>query len=224
MKGRCSFTFPFVLQMSKDVPLCPQMNVFPFQTPQDVHRIHFLFQITGQEVDVVFRDSKAAVTEYLLERHHGTAHQHPLFGEGMPEAVNAGLLQAPLVAIVPDGMIIAASGELFAVDGAEQPILSFPWEKCAKKRLLFLTQKGVSLFFLFLYIADQLCWRTVHDAAEIGQCFCGHDTVMPQPLKRSCVDPLIRQIVVGYSVFLHELPHGRKRDRHSITSMLLYVA
>ena len=49
--------------------------------------------------------------QYLLEHHHGAAHGCPFFGERMPKTVNTCLFQPSFVAIVPNGMVAAASCE-----------------------------------------------------------------------------------------------------------------
>ena len=94
-----------------------------FQTAKNVDFVHVLLQVGGQDVQVVFGDVQAAVSEYLLERNHRAAHGDPFLCEGVAEAMDTSFFDAAQVAIVPQGMIAAASGELVAVDGDEEPIV-----------------------------------------------------------------------------------------------------
>ena len=98
-------------------------NPFLLQTADNVHLVNVLFQVAGKDVQIVFCNGKATVSEYLLERDHGTAHCSPFLCEGVAEAVNARLFQAPFVAVVPNGVIATASGQLLAIDGTEKPVL-----------------------------------------------------------------------------------------------------
>ena len=109
--------------MCKDDDLRPHPDTFLFQASENVHLVHVLFQIARQNIQIVLCDGKTAMTEYLLERDHRTAHDRPFLRKGMTEPVNACLLQSPCVAIVPDGMIATASRQLLSVDGTEQPVI-----------------------------------------------------------------------------------------------------
>ena len=109
--------------MCKDDALRPHPDTFLFQASENVHLVHVLFQIARQNIQIVLRDCKTAMTEYLLERDHRTAHDRPFLRKGMTEPVNACLLQSPFVAIVPDGVIATASRQLLSVDGTEQPVI-----------------------------------------------------------------------------------------------------
>ena len=93
-----------------------------FQTTDDVDFVHVFLQVRGQDVQVVFGDVKAAVSEYLLERNHRAAHGDPFLCEGVTEAVDSCSFDAAQVAIVPQGMIATASGELVTVGGDEEPV------------------------------------------------------------------------------------------------------
>ena len=97
--------------------------MFLLQTADDIDLIHVLLQITGQDIQIVLCNCKTAMAEYLLERDHRTAHDGPFLSEGMPETVNSRLLQAPLMAIIPNSMIATAPRELFSIYGAEQPVI-----------------------------------------------------------------------------------------------------
>ena len=98
-------------------------NPLLLQASDNVHLVHVLFQVAGQDIQIVFRDCQAAMPQYLLERHHGAAHGCPFLGKRMPKTVNAGLLQPSFVAIVPNGMVAAASRELLSVHRTEKPII-----------------------------------------------------------------------------------------------------
>ena len=100
--------------------------MFLFQTADDIHLLNVLLDVAGQHVQIVLRDGKATVSEYLLESNHRTAHGCPLLCECMPEPMNASLLQSPFVAVVPNGMITTASGELLSIDRTEKPIFLPP--------------------------------------------------------------------------------------------------
>ena len=93
-----------------------------FQTADNVDFVHVLLQVRGQDVQVVFGDIEAALTEYLLERNHRAAHGDPFLCEGVTEAMDSCSFDTADVAIVPQGMIATASGELVAVGGDEEPI------------------------------------------------------------------------------------------------------
>ena len=97
--------------------------MFLFQTADNVDIIHVFLQVTCQYVQVVFGNSKAAVTEYLLERDHRAAHGDPFLCKGMAETMHARFVDAPIVTIIPKCVVAAASGELFPVGGAEEPIV-----------------------------------------------------------------------------------------------------
>ena len=97
-----------------------------FQTAKNVDFVHVLLQVGGQDVQVVFGDVQAAVSEYLLERNHRAAHGDPFLCEGVAEAMDTSFFDTAQVAIVPQGMIAAAPGELVAVDGDEEPIVGLP--------------------------------------------------------------------------------------------------
>ena len=62
------------------------------------------------------------MTEYLLERNHRATHGDPFLCEGVAEAMDSRSFYTAQVAVVPQGMIAAASGELVAIDGDEEPI------------------------------------------------------------------------------------------------------
>ena len=62
------------------------------------------------------------MSEYLLERNNRAAHGDPFLCEGVTEAVNSCSFDTADVAIVPQGMIAAASGKLVAVGGDEEPV------------------------------------------------------------------------------------------------------
>ena len=110
-------------EMMGDDALRTHFDPLLFQTADDIHFLNVLLEVACQNVQVVFRNGKATVSEYLLERDHGTAHGCPFLCEGVAEAVNARLFQAPFVAVVPNGVIATASGQLLAIDGTEQPVL-----------------------------------------------------------------------------------------------------
>ena len=98
-------------------------DTFLLQTTDDVHPVYVLFQVAGKDVQIVFCNGKATVSEYLLERDHGTAHCSPFLCEGVAEPMNPRLFQAPFVAVVPNGVIATAAGQLLAIDGTEKPVL-----------------------------------------------------------------------------------------------------
>jgi len=109
-------------EMMGDDALRTHFDPFLFQTADDIHFLNVLLEVACQNVQVVFRNGKATVSEYLLESDHRTAHCRPFLSECMPEAMNARLFQSPFMAVVPNGMITTASGELLAIDRAEKPI------------------------------------------------------------------------------------------------------
>lgn len=113
-------------EMMGDDALRTHFDPFLFQTSDDIHLLNVLLEVACQNVQVVFRNSKATVSEYLLESNHRTAHGRPLLSECMPEPMDTRLFQSPFVAVVPNGMITTASGELFPIDGAEKPIFHTP--------------------------------------------------------------------------------------------------
>ena len=137
MMGRSDGFSPFDMQLMKDDAemmiddgemmgddaLRTHFDPFLFQTADDIHFLNVLLEVACQNVQVVFRNGKATVSEYLLESDHRTAHCRPLLSECMPEAMNARLFQSPFMAVVPNGMITTASGELLAIDRAEKPVL-----------------------------------------------------------------------------------------------------
>ena len=104
------------LMRCDDLTRFAQFYVFLFQTANNIDLIHVLLQIAGQNIQIILRNGKAAVSQYLLERDHRAAHGDPFLCKGVPEAVNTGLFQPLEVAIVPQCMITAASGKLFPVD------------------------------------------------------------------------------------------------------------
>ena len=110
-------------EMMGDDALRTHFDPFLFQTADDIHFLNVLLEVACQNVQVVFRNSKATVSEYLLESDHRTAHGCPFLCECMPEPMNPRLFQAPFVAIVPNGVIATAAGELLAIDGTEKPVL-----------------------------------------------------------------------------------------------------
>ena len=113
-------------EMMGDDALRTHFDPFLFQTADNIHFLNVLLEVACQNVQVVFRNGKATVSEYLLESDHRTAHCRPLLSECMPEAMNARLFQSPFMAVVPNGMIATASRELFPIDGAEKPIFHAP--------------------------------------------------------------------------------------------------
>ena len=136
MMGRSDDFSPFDIEMMKDDAemmiddgermgddaLRTHFDPFLFQTADDIHLLYVLLEVACQHVQVVFRYGKATVSEYLLESDHRTAHGCPLLCECMPEPMDTRLFQSPFVAVVPNGMITTASGELLAIDRAEKPI------------------------------------------------------------------------------------------------------
>ena len=140
MMGRSDDFSPFDMQLMKDDAemiiddgemmgdddLRTHFDPFLFQTADDIHLLNVLLEVACQNVQVVFRNGKTTVSEYLLESDHRTAHCRPFLSECMPEPMDTRLLQSPFVAVVPNGMITTASGELFPIDGAEKPIFHAP--------------------------------------------------------------------------------------------------
>ena len=109
-----------------DDALRTHFDPFLFQTANDIHLLNVLLEVACQNVQVVFRNGKATVSEYLLESDHRTAHCRPLLSECMPEPMDTRLFQSPFVAVVPNGMITTASGELLAINGTEKPVFLSP--------------------------------------------------------------------------------------------------
>ena len=109
-------------EMMGDDALRTHFDPFLFQTADDIHLLNVLLEVACQNVQVVIRNGKATVSEYLLESDHRTAHCRPFLSECMPEPMDTRLFQSPFVAVVPNGMITTASGELLAIDRAEKPI------------------------------------------------------------------------------------------------------
>ena len=138
MMGRSDDFSPFDMQLMKDDAemmiddgemmgddaLRTHFDPFLFQTSDDIHLLNVLLEVACQNVQVVFRNGKATVSEYLLERDHGTAHCSPFLCEGVAEPMNPRLFQAPFVAVVPNGVIATASGELLSIDRAEKPVIN----------------------------------------------------------------------------------------------------
>ena len=136
MMGRSDDFSPFDIEMMKDDAemmiddgemmgddaLRTHFDPFLFQTADDIHLLNVLLEVACQNVQVVFRNGKATVSVYLLESNHRTAHCRPLLSKCMPEPMDTRLFQSPVVAVVPNGMITTASGELLAIDRAEKPI------------------------------------------------------------------------------------------------------
>ena len=56
--------------MCKDDALRPHPDTFLFQASENVHLVYVLFQIARQNIQIVLRDGKNAMSEYLLERDH----------------------------------------------------------------------------------------------------------------------------------------------------------
>ena len=110
-------------EMMGDDALRTHFDPLLFQTADDIHFLNVLLEVACQNVQVVFRNGKATVSEYLLERDHGTAHCSPFLCEGVAEPMNPRLFQAPFVAVVPNCVITTASGKLLSIDRTEQPIL-----------------------------------------------------------------------------------------------------
>ena len=110
-------------EMMGDDALRTHFDPFLFQTADDIHLLNVLLEVACQNVQVVFRNGKATVSEYLLESDHRTAHCRPLLSECMPEPMDTCLFQSPFVAVVPNGVVATATGELLAIDRAEQPVL-----------------------------------------------------------------------------------------------------
>ena len=112
--------------MIGDDALRTHFDPFLFQTSDDIHLFNVLLEVACQNIQVVFRNGKATVSEYLLESDHRTAHCRPLLSECMPEPMDTCLLQPSFVAVVPNRMVATASGELFPIDRAEKPIFHTP--------------------------------------------------------------------------------------------------
>ena len=113
-------------EMMGDDALRTHFDPFLFQTADDIHFLNVLLEVARQNVQIILRDGKATVSQYLLESDHRAAHGCPLLCECMPEPMNASLLQSPFVAVVPNGMITTASGKLFPIDRAEKPVFLSP--------------------------------------------------------------------------------------------------
>ena len=110
-------------EMMGDDALRTHFDPFLFQTSDDIHLLNVLLEVACQNVQIVFCDGKTAMPKYLLERDHGTAHCRPFLCEGVAEPMDTRLFQSPSVAVVPNGVIATASGQLLAIDGTEQPVL-----------------------------------------------------------------------------------------------------
>ena len=110
-------------EMIGDDTLRTHFDPFLFQTADDIHLLNVLLEVACQDIQVVLCDCQRTMTEYLLERDHRAAHGCPLLCECMPEPMDTRLFQSPFVAVVPNGVIATATGELFAIDGTEKPVL-----------------------------------------------------------------------------------------------------
>ena len=124
MISGCAKMFRDVPSCSGDVPGCLfHTQMIPLQATENVDFIHVPFKIAGQDVQIVLCDSKAAVSEDLLEGYDGATHCDPFLCKGVTEPMNARFIQSTQVAVVPNGVVTAASGELFTVGRAEEPVI-----------------------------------------------------------------------------------------------------
>ena len=76
-------------EMMGDDALRTHFDPFLFQTADDIHLLNVLLEVACQNVQVVFRNGKTTVSEYLLERNHRAAHGDPFLCEGMAEAMDS---------------------------------------------------------------------------------------------------------------------------------------
>lgn len=98
--------------------------MFLFQTPDDIYFVHFLLQIACQKIQISFCNRKTAMPEYLLKGHDRASHNRPFFRKRVSETMNTCLFHASFVTVVPQCVIITASGELLTIYRAKEPIVS----------------------------------------------------------------------------------------------------
>jgi len=85
-------------------------------------------------------------------------------------------------------------------------------------------RSGASVFFVFRDIFHDVAGLAVQYAAERFDGGGGNGLVVPDSLLRLGVDAFVAQLVIGKAVFAHIFPQRSVRNRHNITSFLLYEA
>ena len=82
--------------------------------------------------------------------------------------------------------------------------------------------------FRFGSVFHQIARLALHDFTQLSDRLCCYGTVMPQPLKRLCVNSFVRQTVKGNMLFFHPFPHWVKRNSHGnpafrVSSMISFI-